>query len=184
MPYVQIGKRTVKAQDLTGEHLRATTPVYPLHQTIIGIRVTAPGEGQIPNYFCVLHQDGQNIPADHTSEPLTLHDAYKEAATCMSCLTYLALPPDDRRWSILRDRLCNGDYSHVEIWTDLIKSTPTHALFNFIRLRPGASTPEQLSETGDYSAKHIVDDRREEWPDAIYVDSRVFEAEVSKRTHG
>jgi len=135
--------------------------------------------GETPNYFCLLHQNEQNIPAGYTSEPLTLQNAYKEAATCMTCLTYLAIPPDDRRWDTLRDRLCRGNYSHVEIWIDLVETTPTHALFDCIHLLPSASIPERLSGTGDYSAKHITDRRHDEWPDAVYVDSRAFAEEVS-----
>jgi hypothetical protein len=95
----------------------------------------------------------------------------------------MAIPPDFPLWDRLRDRYCKGDYSHVEIYTDTTKNVGTHMLFNCQRLTPGNNKPELLSQSGDYSAKHINDNRRDEWPNTIWVDSATFKTEVEKRSN-
>ncbi|SRR5712691_1555677 len=186
MPVVtRVNGETIQATDLTGKYIDATTPVYPLHFTVIGVRLLGTHTHSEQycsrcSYLCILHTD--QVPDDTTPVDLTLADAYKEAATCLVCKTYLAIPPDFPLWNRLLEKYCKGDYSEVEIYADVVKDAGTHLLFNYQRLTPGSNQPELLSDYGDYSAKHICDDRRDEWPNAIHVKAAVFNAEVEKRT--
>lgn len=178
MPTVNRNGAIIHAHDISDELLAAIMPVYPLANSEVGERLEdTRGERM---YLCLLHAHSYT-PDLYLSSPLTLQAAYEEAATCETCTTYLAIAPDMAEWDVLRDKLCNGEYGHVEIYTDVVKRTPTHLLFNYKRLVPASNQPELLS-SWDYSAKHIADDRRYEWPHAIYVDEETFNAEIAKRT--
>lgn len=178
---------TTEVYDMSQELLQAIEVKYPLQDSVVGVRLL---DGHVHNdwccsdctYLCNLHL---GLAKDLvTPLPITLKETLEEAAFCLQCHTFLGVPPGMPEWDTLRDRLCNGDYSKVEIFTEYTIDKPTHVLFNFKRLVPGSSKVEHLMQYGDYSAKHAVDYRREEWPNGIEVEEDTFDTEVARRLEG
>lgn len=164
------------ASSITSPIVSSIQPVYPLSQSVVGIRLR--DVAGTYSYLCNLHIHHIQMGIEH--EPLTLQRAYHEAAMCMICHAYLAIPDGYEEWDKLRDKLCHNDYSEVEIYTEISEERATYTAFNALRLRPGCNAPDELGY--DHSAKHVADKRRDEWHSAIYVDNEAFNREIEKRT--
>jgi hypothetical protein len=170
---IRTSQGTVRAKFMTGAVLSTITPIFPLQHSISGVRVVEELE-----YYCNQHR--ASAPAQAVE--ITLDEARREVAWCKECKTVLYLNPDDREWETLRDRLCpNRDYSQIEIYKSVERDTPTHSLISFHRLVPGALKVEVMFPSGAFDYKDAFRDRREEWPNAIYVDDAPFDRELAKR---
>lgn len=170
---------TIKANFMTKAILDSISAIFPLQYSVPGVRIKAE-QGDYWKYYCNLHRSA--APAD--AKAITLAEAARKVAWCEECHTVLYLTPDDdRQWATLRDRLCpTGDYSQIEIYKPVERNVGTHYLISFHRLVPGALEPEIMFETGAFDYKDAYRDRREIWPNTIYVPTHAFNEELTRRS--
>jgi hypothetical protein len=168
----------VKAKFMTPAILDTIAPLYPLQHSTVGVRVNVE-PGRYWEYYCKQHREA----APTNAAEITLEEAAHEVAWCKECRTVLYLNAGDREWTTLRDRLCQGNYSNVEIYRNVQHDVGTHYLISYRRLVPGALEVETMFPEGAFDVKDADRDRRELWPNSLYVPASIFDQELAKRAN-